>query len=111
MTRIGFGIAALASLVLAAWFVIVENESPGLSFGIALIAMPMLTALFGLSHVKGNGITKDGKGAGWAAVVIAVLGVGYQAAFFGPWLPVAMGWLALHIPMIIGLVSSPTVEG
>ncbi|NQT16992.1 MAG: hypothetical protein HQ582_29815 [Planctomycetes bacterium] len=110
MARIGFGLASLASLGFLVWFIATEMESPGLSFAAALIGMPLLITLFGVSKIDANGIAKDGKGAGWAAVVIALLGVGYVATFFGSWLIVACLWFALHVPMIIALVSSPTSE-
>jgi hypothetical protein len=110
MARIGFGIAALASLGFAVWFLVTEQESPGLSFAVALVGMPFLLTLFGFSKLKSGGISKDGKGAGWAAVAIAVLGVVYIATFFGSWSIAAIIWLALHVPMVVGIVSLPTFE-
>src|SRR5688500_5541779 len=110
MGRVGFGLGSIASLGFLVWFVATEIESPGLSFAAALIAMTLLVTLFGFSKASPSGIARDGKGAGWAAVVIALLGVGYIAAFFGSWLIFACLWFALHIPMIIALVSSPTAE-
>jgi hypothetical protein len=107
---IGFGLASLASLGFLVWFVASENNSPGLSFTAALIVMPLLVTLFGFFKITPNGIAKDGKSAGWAAIVIALPGVGYIAAFFGSWLIISCLWLTLHIPMIIGIVSSPTSE-
>src|SRR5688572_20235137 len=92
MARIGFGLAALASLGFLAWFVVTEMESPGLSIAAAIIGMPLLVTLFGFFKIKANGIPKDGKGAGWAAIVIALLGVGYVATFFGSWLIIACIW-------------------
>ena len=110
MARIGFGLASLASLGFLVWFIASENNSPGLSFAAALIVMPLLVTLFGFFKISPNGIAKDGKGAGWAAIVIALMGVGYVATFFGSWLVISCLWLALHVPMIIGIVSSPTSE-
>lgn len=108
MARIGYGLASMASLVFLVWFIVAELESPGLSFAAALIGMPLLLTLFGFSKIMGNGIGKEGKGAGWAALVIALLGVLYVATFFGSWLIVAVPWLLAHGPMIIGIVTSPT---
>ena len=110
MARVGFIIASLASLGFLPWFFVRENNSPVLSFAAALIGLPLIVNLFGFFKTNANGIAKDGKGAGWAAVVIVLLGVGYVAAFFGSWLIVAVLWFALHVPMIIGLVLSPTSE-
>jgi phosphohistidine swiveling domain-containing protein len=39
-----------------------------------------------------------------------VLGVVYIATFFGSWSIAAIIWLALHVPMIVGIVSLPTFE-
>jgi hypothetical protein len=110
MARVGFGIASLASLGFLVWLIVNEIESPGLSFAAALIGLPMLVTLFGLFKINANGIAKDGKGAGWAAIVIALLGVGYVATFFTSWLIIALLWFALHVPMAIGIVLSPTSE-
>lgn len=109
MARVGFGIAALASLGFGVWFLVTEMESPGLSFAVALVGMPFLLTLFGFSKFTSGGVSQDGKGAAWAATAIAVLGVAYIATFFGSWLVVALIWLALHVPMIIGIVSTPTL--
>ena len=108
MARIGFCLASVASLAFVVWFLVKEMESPGLSFAVALIGMPLLITLFGLFNVKGDALTKDARTAGWAAAVIALLAGAYIAAFFGSWIIVAALWLALHVPMIIALVSSPT---
>jgi len=109
MARMGFGLAAAASLGFLAWFLVAHFERPGLSIGAALLGMPLLLSLFGLTKVSSSGITKDGKGAGWAAAVIALLGVGYMAAFFfGSWGIVAGLWLLLQFPMIVSIVTSPT---
>lgn len=110
MARLGFGLASLASLGFLAWFVARELNSPGLSFAAALVAMPMLLALFGIFKVQGKAIAKDGRAAGWIAVITALFAVGYVAAFFGSWLIVAIVWFASYIPMIIGLVTSPRTE-
>jgi hypothetical protein len=108
MARVGFIIASLASLVFLVWFLMRENRSPGLSIGIALIAMPLMADAVGLLTINAEGIAKDGKRAGLAAMVIAFMGVGYFALFFCSWLLVALLWYILHLPMIIGIVSSPT---
>lgn len=111
MARLGFALATLASLGMLGCFFAVQSESPGLSFAAALIGLPLLVAGFGFSKCKDRGITKDGKGAGWAAAVIAVIGLGYLAMFFSSWLPIAGVWVGLQIPMIVGVVTSPTVDG
>ena len=109
MARIGFGVAAAASLGFLVWFLVAHFERPGLSIGAALVGMPLLLSLFGLTKVSSSGITQDGKGAGWAAVAIAFLGVGYMAAFFYLSCGIVAGiWWLLHVPMIIGIVTSPT---
>ena len=110
MAFVGFAVAALASLGFAAWFVTIENNSPGLSFGVALIGMPLLLAVFGLSKSLGGGVTEDGKGAGWAAIGIAIVGVGYMGLFFGSWLMVSVAWIGLFIPMLIAIMVSPTTD-
>lgn len=110
MARIAFCIAALATLVFSARFLVTEMRSPGLSFAAPLVGMPLLVTIFGLAEIRGDGITKDGKGAGWVTIVIAVLGVAYIALFFGSWLNTAIVWLALQIPMVIAIVASSTSE-
>lgn len=110
MARLGFAIASLASLGFLVWFVVRESNSPGMSYAAALIAMPMLLALFGVFKVQGKAIAKDGRAAGWIAVITALLGVGYIVAFFGSWLVFAMIWFALYVPLIVGLVKSPKAE-
>jgi len=111
VARIGFGLGSLASLGFLVWFIAAEMTSPGLSYAAALIGMPLLATLFGFSKVKGKAIAKDGKAAGWVAFVIALLGVGYVATFFGSWLPIAGLWLGLQLPMLVATVTSPTAEG
>jgi len=108
MARIGFGLAAFASLVFVIWFLDGEIESPGMSFAVAFIVMPLLVTLFGFFKTAGGEIGKDGKGTGWATLVIALVGAGYIGEFFGSWSTVAVMWLLLHVPMIIGIVFSPT---
>jgi hypothetical protein len=108
MARVGFIIASLASLGFLVWFLVIENHTPGLSFAVALIGMSLMVDIFGLFKINADGITKDGKGAGLAAEVIVLLGVGYVALFFPKWLIVAVLWLALHVPMIAAIISSPT---
>ena len=72
--------------------------------------MPLIVALFGLSKTKTTGIAKDGKVAGWVGVVVALLGVGYVATFFGSWLLIAALWFGLQLAMIVGILVSPTAE-
>ncbi len=108
MARVGFIIASLASLGFLVWFLVIENHSPGLSIGVAFIAMPLMVDVFGLRKINADGIAKDGKGAGLAAGVIVLMGVGYFALFFRSWLIVAFLWYTLHLPMIIGVVALPT---
>ncbi len=110
MGRICYAISAALTLLLAVWFIVVESNSPGLSFAIALIGMPLLLLAFAIAKSTSTGVTKDGKGAGWAACVIGVVGVVYIAAFFSDWLIVAAGWLLALVPAVIGNLVSPTID-
>ena len=110
MGRICYAISAALTLLFAIWFLVIENDSPGLSFAIALIGMPLLLLFFAFSKSTNTGITKDGKGAGWAAFVIALVGVAYIAMFFGDWLIVAVVWLLALVPSLVGNLVSATNE-
>jgi len=110
MARIGFSIAALASLGFLVWLIATEIESPGLSIAAALVGMPLLVTLYGFLKINATGIAKDGKDAGWVAILIAVLGVVYIATFFASRSNMAFLWFLLHVPMAIGILTSPTSE-
>ena len=108
MARIG--LASLVSLVLTGWFLVVETESPGMSFAVALLGMPLFLTLFGFFKIQSGALPADARNAGWAALVIAALGCGYILVFFTSWLPVLVGWVFLNIPLIAVLIASPATS-
>ena len=90
MGRIGFAMAAIGSLVFLGWFGYQENENPGFGFAMAIIALPLLTALFGFSKSTVVTIASDGKGAAWAGLIIAAVGILYMLVFKNSWVLVAI---------------------
>jgi hypothetical protein len=108
MGRIGFAMAAIGSLIFLGWFGYQENEKPGFGFAMAIIALPLLTALFGFSKSTAETIAKDGKGAAWAGLIIAAVGILYMFAFKSSWVLVAICWLLLQIPAVVAAAVSPT---
>ena len=110
MGRICYAISAALTLLFATWFLVMESDSPGLSFAIALVGMPLLLLCFGFSKSTNAGITKDGKGATWVAFVIALAGVGYIASFFSDWLIAAVVWLLALAPCLVASLVLATSE-
>jgi hypothetical protein len=108
MPRLSFAVAALSSLVFLLAFVALKFSSPGLSIGAALIAMPLFLTAFGFSKTTNNALSADAKGAGWAAIAIALVGLMYLAVFFSVWAIAAALWLGLHVPLAVVLISTPT---
>lgn len=110
MSRVGFGLAAIASFSFLGWFVWLEANTPGLSFGAALIAMPLLLSAIGLFQVNSQGISAQGKVVGWIAISVALLGVGFIAYTFGPHFFAACLWFLCCIPMGIAMLVTPTAD-
>lgn len=85
-----------------------EVKSPGLGFGVRLIAMPMLLTLFGFAKISDDGISQDGKGAGWISAIVAFAGVGYMSTFFTNWYAIAIMWLLSHSLVGVANIVTPT---
>lgn len=100
MARLGFGLAALASLGFGVWFGIIESNSPGISYGISLIGMSFVLAIFGFAKVAEEGILPEGKTAAWISFFCTVAGAGYLMVVFPSWRIPAAACLAMQIPMI-----------
>src|SRR5687768_8977677 len=110
MSRVGFGVGALASVLFLCWFGWLDTNNPGFSIPVGLIVLTLFLTTFAFAKVKGYGVTLDGKGAAWTAFSIAVVSVGYMFVFKNSWLTVAAVWAACQLPGVIAVVASPTAD-
>jgi hypothetical protein len=110
MGRIAFGIGAFASALFLGWYGYMDNQNPGFSFAVGFIVLTLITTTFALAKSKDNGITGDGKGAGWTAFFIACAAVAYMFVFKVRWLIPTAAWAACQLPGVIAAVISRTAE-
>lgn len=106
---LAFPVAAAASLGLMGWYGSTEFTSPGMSWSVGLLAMNLIVLAIGSYYSlqeDSSGVSSEERMLGWIATIIAALGCGFVALFFGRWLPMFGVWLGLHIALIVALYLS-----